>query len=79
MAISPRTFPSGNLKLITPSANILNPPPRGLYIAAAGTISFTNQDTSTESNMPVFDGAILPFQPAKVTAATDAVVYGFFD
>lgn len=66
------------MKLITPSASVLSPIPVGLYIATGGTIDITNHDDTTEAGVPVATGSHLHFQPKKITAASGAVVYGYY-
>ena len=66
------------LRLITPGSGDLSPIPVALYIATGGTISVTNHDGSTEANVPVATGTTLHYQPKKITAATSAVVYGYY-
>lgn len=78
MPISYDTYPTPNLRLITPGASELVPSPAGLYIATGGTISITNQDGTTEATVPVATGTTIPIQPKKITAASSAVVYGLY-
>lgn len=66
------------MRLITPGSSVLSPVPVALYIATGGTIDITNHDDTTESAVPVATGSHLHFQPKKITAASSAVVYGYY-
>jgi hypothetical protein len=78
--ISSRTTAAPFIRAITPSASVLDPAPRGLYIGTSGTISVDNGDGTTVSAIPVVAGSTLLIQPTKITAAGGgATVYGLYD
>jgi len=66
------------VKLTATSVSI-EPRPRGIYVGTSGTIDITNEDLSTESAVAVVAGSVIPCQFLKVTAITDAEIYGLHD
>lgn len=77
---STRTFPALNLKTITANGVDFEVPPRSLRVKVAGNLSWTNQDGTTESAVPVTAGEVLSFQPRNILASgTTATVQGYFD
>lgn len=76
--ISHKVHPAPFIRAITPGSGVLDPMPRGLYVGTGGTITVDNGDGTT-AEVPVVAGTMLPVQPTKITAATDAVVFGLYD
>jgi hypothetical protein len=70
--------PKPKLALITPGSTVLSTDLYAIYIATGGTINITNWDDTTEASVPVATGTTLPFRPKKITAASSAVVYGYY-
>lgn len=76
---SDRTCPARNLKTIAADGTTLSNC-RSLRVKTAGNLSWTNQDGTTESAVPVTAGELLNFQPLNILASgTPATVMGYFD
>lgn len=73
---SEQTQPAFRMEEITAGAGVLSPRPRSLYISVAGTMTITNEDTSTAA-ITVVAGTTIPIQAYKITAAT-ATVFGLY-
>lgn len=70
---------AANVRQITASASVLDPPVAAIYCTVSGTIDITNQDGTTVSALPVTAGSTLLISPSKVTAITSATIYGIYD
>ena len=69
----PFTLGSG-VKVHTPADADLPPETKAVFLGADGTVDVTNADGSTVAGVPASAGALLPFVPKRITAAT-ATVY----
>lgn len=70
--------PVGNMVEISASPDDLTPRPRAIRVVVAGTIDYQNEDDTTETDSPVLAGEIIPFQPKKITAITDARIFALY-
>lgn len=68
----PFTLGSG-VKAHTPANTDLPPETKAVFLGETGTVDVTNADGTTAAGVPATGGALLPFVPKRITAATAAV------
>lgn len=53
-----------------------DPPTRAIYVATAGTATWTDMDGNVCTDIPLVAGLVLPVAIINIAAITDAVLYG---
>lgn len=69
--------PARRHKALSASAAPLEPRPRSIYVAVAGTATFVDEDDVSIS-YTLTAGSVLPFRPKAITAITGATLIGWY-
>ena len=76
--ISRETRTALHFEEITAAPTPLDPRPRAIYIAVGGTATLVNENGTSEADVALVAGTIIPCQFAGISSITDAKIYGLY-